>query len=83
MARINTRSQLIDYTKSQLGAPTITIEVSDDQISEIIDDSIQKFTEYAYGELEGTVIVQFNGSGEYPMPEQKEQHLILRELLGN
>lgn len=69
MARINTKAGLRDYVKSQLGYPTINIEVTDTQISQIIDDTVQKFTEYAYGTLEGTVIVQFNGMGEYPMPD--------------
>lgn len=69
MARIQTKQDLIDVTKSQLGYPSINIEVTDTQISEIIDSAIQKFTEYAYGTLEGTVIVQFNGSGEYQMPQ--------------
>lgn len=69
MARINTKSGLRDYVKSQLGAPTINIEVTNSQIDQIIDDTVQKFTEYAYGTLEGTVIVQLNGAGTYPMPE--------------
>lgn len=68
MAIINTKLLLIDYIKTQLGSPTITIEVTDSQIDQIIDDAIQKFTEYAYGTLEGTVIVQISGMGEYDMP---------------
>ena len=68
MARINTKIGLKDYVKSQLGYPTINIEVTDAQISQIIDDTIQKFTEYAYGTLEGTIVVQLNGSREYVMP---------------
>lgn len=69
MARINTKAALKEYVKSQLGAPLINIEVTDPQIEQIIDDTVQKFTEYAYGTLEGTVIVQFSGKGEYPMPD--------------
>jgi hypothetical protein len=69
MARLTTKSALTDYIKSQLGAPSINIEVTDDQISEIIDDTIQKFTEYAYGTLEDTVLVEFNGPGDYAMPD--------------
>jgi hypothetical protein len=68
MARINSKVLLTAYIKSQLGAPTINIEVTDDQIGEIIEDTVQKFTEYAYGTLEGSVVVQINGSGEYDMP---------------
>jgi len=69
MARLNTKAKLVDYVKSQLGYPTINIEVNDYQIGQIIDDTVQKFTEYAYGTLEGSVIVQINGMGEYDMPE--------------
>jgi hypothetical protein len=69
MARINTKVGLRDYVKSQLGYPTINIEVTDAQIDEIIDDCVQKFTEYAYGTLEDTVVMQFTGSGDYPVPD--------------
>ena len=69
MARLNTKALLTSYVKSQLGYPTINIEVTDTQISQIIDDTVQKFTEYAYGTLEGTVVVQLHGMGEYPMPD--------------
>lgn len=69
MARLNTKALLTSYVKSQLGYPTINIEVTDTQISQIIDDTVQKFTEYAYGTLEGTVVVQLHGKGEYPMPD--------------
>lgn len=69
MARISTKQGLIDFVKSQLGYPTINVEVTDQQISEIIDAAIQKFTEYAYGTLEGSVVVELHGIGEYPMPE--------------
>lgn len=69
MARLNTKTKLTEYVKTQLGAPMINIEVNDDQISQIIDDTVQKFTEYAYGTLEGTVIVEINGMGNYDMPD--------------
>ena len=69
MARLTSKVLLTEYIKSQLGAPTINIEVTTTQIHQIIDDSIQKFTEYAYGTLEGTVIVQLSGAKEYNMPD--------------
>lgn len=69
MARLRSKNSLIGYVKSQLGYPTINIEVTDEQIGQIIDDSVQKFTEYAYGTLEDTIVIQLNGSGEYPMPD--------------
>lgn len=66
--KILTRLQLTAYVRNMLGFPQIECEVSDEQISQIIDDCIQTFTEYAYGELEGTVCVDINGKGEYKMP---------------
>lgn len=65
---IDTELKLIAYTRSQLGAPLIDIEVTDEQISEIISDVVQEFTEIAYGTLEGTVCVDLKGKGEYQMP---------------
>lgn len=69
MARIKTKAALREYIKSQLGAPTITIEVTDTQIDQIIDDAVQKFTEYAYGTLEDIVVLQINGTGTYDLPD--------------
>jgi len=68
MARIFSKTALTKYIKSQLGSPQINIEVNTSQMSEIIDNTVQLFTEYAYGTLEGAVVVQINGVGDYPMP---------------
>lgn len=68
MARITTKSGLEEYIKTTLGYPIIKVEITDQQISQIIDNSIQKFTEYAYGTLEETVVLQLNGMGEYDLP---------------
>jgi len=69
MARITSKTLLIKHIKEQLGAPTINIEVTTNQMSSIIDSAVQKFTEYAYGTLEGTVILELNGKGEYVLPD--------------
>jgi hypothetical protein len=69
MARITSKSMLTNYIYQQLGAPNINIEVTTDQISQIIDDTVLKFTEFAYGVLEETIILQINGKGDYPMPD--------------
>lgn len=69
MARLDTKTKLSNYIRSQLGQPIHNVEVTDEQISEIIDDSIQKFTEYSYGTLEGRVIIELNGMGEYTLPD--------------
>jgi len=69
MARISSKLALTNHIKSQLGEPTIKVEVTNVQISEIIDLTVQKFTEYAYGTLEDVVMVEINGMGKYPMPD--------------
>ena len=68
MARINTKTLLTEYIKSMLGAPLITIEVNDMQISQIIDDAVQKFTEYSWADLEDYAVLDFNGKGDYNLP---------------
>lgn len=67
--RINTKLGLIAYIRSMLGAPLIDIEVTDAQMSQIIDDAVQMFTEYAYGDLESTISADIEGKGEYRLPE--------------
>jgi len=67
--RIDTKLKLIAYTREMLGSPQIECEVSDPQISQIIDDAITKFTEYAYGTLEATVCADIQGKGIYHMPK--------------
>ncbi len=70
MARITTKIGLTEYIKSQLGHPTIMVEVTDTQIGEIIDDTVQKFTEYHWGTLEDVVVLELDGSAEYAMPPE-------------
>ena len=67
--RIKTITDLTAYIKSQLGYPSIKIEVTDTQIQQIIRDAVQRFTEFSYGDLEDTLILQLHGKGEYAMPD--------------
>jgi hypothetical protein len=49
---ISTKSALYDYILRQLGAPLVQVEVTEDQVNDIIDSSIQLFSSYALeGEL--------------------------------
>ena len=41
----STRQELVTYCKRQLGAPVLEINVADEQIDDILDDSIQYFQE--------------------------------------
>ena len=45
MASPASRQELIDYAKRQLGAPVLEINVADEQVDDIIDDSLQYFYE--------------------------------------
>lgn len=67
--RIKTKQELIDFIMSSLGAPMIRVDVTVQQVSQIIDNAVQKFTEYAYGHLEETIILELKGIGHYPMPD--------------
>lgn len=69
MARLKTQSSLIKYIKSQLGEPLIVVDATEDQIIQIINDAIQHFTEYAYGDLEASAIIELGDAGEYLMPD--------------
>jgi len=52
MAKPSTRQQLIDYCLRQLGAPVLEINVDDDQIDDLVDDTIQYFNERHYDGVE-------------------------------
>lgn len=52
MAKPSTRQGLIDYCLRQLGAPVLEINVDDDQIDDLIDDTIQYFNERHYDGVE-------------------------------
>ena len=52
MAKPATRQELIDYCKRRLGAPVLEINVDDDQIDDLIDDTFQYFNERHFDGVE-------------------------------
>ena len=50
MAKITTLPAMRDYIYNQLGAPVITVEIATTQLDQIIEDSIELFNRYNYGE---------------------------------
>lgn len=52
MSKPSSRSQLKEYCLRKLGKPVIEINVDDDQIEDLIDDTIQLYTERSYGGME-------------------------------
>ena len=52
MAKPSTKQQLIDYALRKLGAPVLEVNLDDDQIDDLVDDTIQLFNERAYDGIE-------------------------------
>jgi len=50
MSTLYNKADFRDYIKYELGAPVINVEISDSQIDIIIDDVVQDFQRYNYGE---------------------------------
>lgn len=69
MARITSKAALVNYVKEQLGYPVINIEVPNTTIAQIIDDAVNRFTEYSYGVLEDVIVLELHGKGEYALPD--------------
>ena len=52
MAKPSSRSELITYCKRQLGEPVLQVNIDDEQVSNVIDDTIQFFQENCYNGME-------------------------------
>ncbi len=52
MAKPSTKQELIDYCKRRLGAPVLEINVDDDQIDDLVDDTFQYFNERHFDGVE-------------------------------
>ena len=52
MAKPTTKQTLIDYCLRRLGAPVLEINVDDDQIDDLVDDTIQLFNERHFDGVE-------------------------------
>ena len=52
MAQPSTRAELIDYCLRRLGAPVLEINVDDDQIGDLVDDTLQYFNERHFDGVE-------------------------------
>ena len=56
MAKPSTRQGLIDYCLRQLGAPVLEINVADEQVDDLLDDTIQFFNERHFDGVEKTYL---------------------------
>ena len=52
MASPNSRSDLITYAKRQLGEPVLQVNMDDEQVNNVVDDTIQFFQENCYNGME-------------------------------
>ena len=52
MAKPASRQELIDYSLRQLGAPVLEINVSDEQVDDLVDDALQYFQERHFDGIE-------------------------------
>jgi len=52
MAKPTTKQELIDYCLRRLGAPVLEINVSDEQIDDLVDDAVQYFNERHFDGVE-------------------------------
>ena len=52
MAKPATRQELIDYSLRQLGAPVLEINISDEQVDDLVDDALQYFQERHFDGIE-------------------------------
>jgi hypothetical protein len=61
--RINNEDKLINYIRAMLGEPMISVEVTNEQIKMIIDDTIRHFSDFAYGG-EQTIVFELEARGD-------------------
>ena len=52
MAKPSTRQELIDYSLRKLGSPVLEVNVADEQIDDLVDDTIQFFNERHFDGVE-------------------------------
>lgn len=55
MAKPSTKQGLIDYCFRKLGSPVLEINVDDDQVDDLVDDTIQYYNERHYNGIEISV----------------------------
>ena len=57
MASPSSRTELITYAKRQLGEPVLQVNVDDEQVNNVIDDTFQFFQENCYNGMESCYLV--------------------------
>lgn len=86
MAAITTLSACVNYCKKMLGRPVINVEVSDDQFEQIIEDSVQDFQRYTYGEAtyRDVLILSLSaGTSAYQLDQSIDSILDIKLTFGS
>ena len=80
---IKTKDELSDYILRQLGAPTVEVELTPEQLEDCIDYSIKEFSSFAYdGELKEAAILSIDGKGQYKLPLSITSIIAVRGIQG-
>lgn len=72
---ISSKAHLIRYIRSQLGEPTIQIELTDIQIATVVDDVVEMYTDVVYGDYEEAAVIpaaKFGMDGTAKLPQFSE-----------
>lgn len=81
--RIDSEQKLLNYIRTMLGEPMINVDVSDDQILLLIDDTVRKFSDFAYGgEQRIAFMVSGNGDTQDYLLDRRVQ-AVLSVSFGN
>lgn len=72
MAKIKTRQDLRNWILRKMGSPRISVELTEDQINDAIDQAVQYYSEFAYGgTIDGTLPVKVeNGKRQYKLDDK-------------
>ena len=75
MASPSTRAGLVDYGKRQLGFPVLEINIADEQVEDLIDDTIQVYQDRHYDGVELMYMKYKITQIRYPVKDSKNNLL--------
>ena len=80
MAKTDTKDKLMSYIRRRCGEPLIRVELADEQLDDIIDEVILKYSEFAYDgqDIRCMMIPIFEGVKEYKLDNRISSILDLR-----
>lgn len=86
MARILTLDDFREYLKLTIGQPVINVEVTNSQYDQLIEDAVQEFQRYTYGEAVFRDVMTISlsaGVSAYPLPEDIDSILDISLSFNN